>query len=65
MSQARYDTSASSDGNRGISAGGYSSTGSANVNTIDYFDIAILTATASDFGDLTAARQNLAMSSGD
>ena len=65
LSQARYDTSASSDGSRGVSAGGYSSTGSANVNTIDYFDIAIPTATASDFGDLTAARQNLAMSSGD
>ena len=65
LSQARYDTATTSDGSRAVTAGGYSSTGSANVNTMDYFDIAIPTATASDFGDLTAARQNSAMASGD
>ena len=65
LSQARYDTGAGSDGARAVTIGGYSSTATARVVTIDYFEIANATEEASDFGDLTAARSTTSISSGD
>ena len=56
MTQGRADGGQAGDSTRGVFAGGKTSSGSSNVaTTIDYITISTL-GNATDFGDLTAAR---------
>ena len=51
-------------GDRGLFGGGYTYTNWVEVNTIDYITIAT-PSNATDFGDLTESRYQLASTSGD
>ena len=61
LSAARGGAGACSNGSRGVIGGG----GPTNDDTVDYIPIGTLTATATDFGELSQARRDTAAVSGD
>jgi hypothetical protein len=67
LTQARSYLVGCSDGSRGIMSGGFTFStppATTDVNTIDYITIAT-TGNATDFGDLTEARDTFGATSGD
>ena len=55
----------SSNGSRGVVGMGATPGGGTHVDTVNYFPIGTLTATATDFGELSVARAFGAATSGD